>query len=144
MRVSIDRACCSKPSARATGAALRASSPGSKIRTSAKLRRKWAGFSIDANRAVPDRYPVTLGRRASRPTTRYGRIGHMSLQGRCRACIDANNGRSAVVVVVVLVAMTVRIVVCGGSALTGRVGRQFKVGHWPGLKGGEKVRTILA
>ena len=65
---------------------------------------------IDANRAVPDRYPVTLGRRASRPTTRYGRIGHMSLQGRCRACIDANNGRSAVVVVVVLVAMTVRIV----------------------------------
>ena len=53
MRASIDRAWSSKPSARATGAAARASAVPSSIRTSVKLRRKCEGESADANRAAP-------------------------------------------------------------------------------------------
>src|SRR5262249_49138802 len=53
MRASIDRACVSKPSARATGAASRAILEPSLIRTSVKLRRKCAGTSAEAKRAAP-------------------------------------------------------------------------------------------
>ena len=54
MRASIDRACCSKPSARAIGAASRASSPAAApIRTSLKRRRKCAGDSPEEKRAAP-------------------------------------------------------------------------------------------
>src|SRR6185437_10772586 len=54
MRASIDRACCSKPSARAIGAARRASSPAAApIRTSLKRRRKCAGDSPEEKRAAP-------------------------------------------------------------------------------------------
>src|SRR5581483_3639922 len=53
MRASIDRAWSSNPSARATGAARTASSPGSVIRTSENVRRKCCGLSVEANRAAP-------------------------------------------------------------------------------------------
>ena len=53
-RASIDSACTSKPSARAIGAPAAASLPAaSPIRTSAILRRKWRGESIEAKRAAP-------------------------------------------------------------------------------------------
>ena len=54
MRASIESACSSNPSARAIGAASRASAAASSpIRTSATRRRKCAGDNDDANRAAP-------------------------------------------------------------------------------------------
>jgi hypothetical protein len=62
--------------------------PGRQLKLPAE-RAQEIDEGINADRAVPDHHPVAFGRRASRLTTRYGRIGHMSLLGRCRACIDA-------------------------------------------------------